>query len=58
MDEEAFQQFLEEGRMYKKLEYERERKEANMEAMKEVNFWRDYGLNVDYTMFIDKNWLS
>ncbi|PWA94459.1 hypothetical protein CTI12_AA062240 [Artemisia annua] len=54
MDEEAFQQFLEEERMFKKLEEERERKEAEMEAREEADFWKDYGLDVDYTMFLDK----
>ena len=58
MDEEAFQLLFEEERMYKKLEHKRARKEAIEEATEEANFWRDYGLDVDYTRFIDKKWLS
>ena len=44
--------------MYKKLEHERARKEAIEEATEEVDYWIEYGLDVDYTMFIDKKWLS
>ena len=58
LDEEAFQQFLKEEKMCKILEHERARQEAIEEATEEADFLRDYGLNVDYTMFIDKKWLS
>ena len=44
--------------MYKQVEHERTRQEALEEAMKEANFRRDNGLDVNYTRFIDKKWLS
>lgn len=40
------------------MKKERARKEAEIEAREEAEYWGSFGLDVDYTMFLQKKCLN